>query len=120
MDVLLAFSNTTAMANPMGGSVVAGQATINSSGSTLTVNQSTQRAVINWQDFSINSGELTQFNLPNSASAVLNRVTGGNPSSLLGSLQSNGQVFLINPNGIVFGQNATIDVGLFGRLDARR
>src|SRR6202044_2954587 len=78
-------------ANPMGGQVVAGSATISSNGNTLTVNQSTNRAIIDWQSFSIGSGELTKFIQPSSSSADLSRVVGGDMSSLLGSLQSNGQ-----------------------------
>nr|NIL98847.1 filamentous hemagglutinin N-terminal domain-containing protein [Planctomycetales bacterium]NIP71024.1 filamentous hemagglutinin N-terminal domain-containing protein [Planctomycetales bacterium] len=99
------------MANPVGGVVVNGAASIQSSGNTLTVNQATDRAVINWQGFSIDAGEITQFNLPSNSSAVLNRVTSGNPSSLLGTLNSNGNVYLINPNGILVGSNAQVNVG---------
>jgi filamentous hemagglutinin family protein len=72
------------------------------------INQAGGNAVINWNGFSIGVNELTRFqqfaNL-----AVLNRVTGNELSSILGALQSDGRVFLINPNGIVFGANARID-----------
>ena len=68
---------------------------------------------INWQGFSIDSGELTRFIQPSAASAVLNRVTGTDPSAILGRLLSNGRVFLVNPHGIVFGEGAVVDtVGL--------
>ncbi|MEQ8786436.1 MAG: filamentous hemagglutinin N-terminal domain-containing protein, partial [Pirellulaceae bacterium] len=100
-----------AIANPFGGTVVAGSATISGSGNTVTITQGTDRAVINWQGFSIAPNEMTQFLQPGSQSAILNRVTGGNPSALLGSMQSNGQIFLINPNGILIGPNAHINVG---------
>jgi filamentous hemagglutinin family protein len=100
-----------AFANPAGGNVVAGSAAINSVGSTTTITQGSDRAIINWQSFSVGQGELTQFIQPGAQSAILNRVTGGDPSAILGALQSNGQVYLINPNGIVFGPNANIDVG---------
>ena len=89
------------MANPTGGAVVAGSATIGSAGLTLNINQSSHNAIINWQQFSIASGETTKFFVPSSSSATLNRVTGGNPSAIYGSLQSNGIVYLINPSGIV-------------------
>ena len=59
--------------------------------------------------FSIGAGELARFVQPSAASAILNRVTGGDPSSILGQLQSNGRVFLVNPSGIVFGPGAVID-----------
>ncbi len=88
-----------------------GQASINQlSGSHLQITQGSQTAIINWNDFSIGAGELTQFVQPNSSAAVLNRVTGGNISQIYGQLQGNGNVFVINPNGIVVGSTGVIDV----------
>ena len=98
---------------PTGGSVVAGSATISSSGASTVVSQTSANAIINWQGFSIGSGEVTKFIQPSATSAILNRVTGSDPSLLLGSLQSNGQVYLLNPNGVVVGQGASIDAGGF-------
>jgi filamentous hemagglutinin family protein len=98
-----------AIANPLGPQVVNGQAGFINQGNTLSVTN-TPGAIINWQSFSINPGELTRFIQQNPNSAVLNRITGGDPSQILGALQSNGKVFLINPNGILFGQGAQIDV----------
>lgn len=99
-----------AQANPTGGQVAQGSATI-SSGQHTVINQTTNSAVINWQDFSIGEGEHTQFVVPNANSATLNRVTGGNTSAILGKLSSNGKVYLINPNGILFGAKAQVNVG---------
>jgi len=104
---------TGAWANPTGGTVAAGTATISSAGKTLTVNQTSNRAVINWQGFSIGAGETTRLNLPSSLSAILNRVTGTDPSLIAGHLSSNGQVYLINPNGIVVGPHGRIDTAGF-------
>jgi filamentous hemagglutinin family protein len=101
------------MGNPTGGAVVAGSATIGSAGPTLTINQSTQNAIINWQQFSIASGETTKYIVPNSSSATLNRVTGGNPSAIYGTLQSNGILYLVNPSGIVVGPGGRIDTASF-------
>ncbi len=101
-------------ANPEGGQVVAGQATIQQQPGALTVNQASERAVINWQGFSINSGELTRFVQPSTGSAVLNRVTGALSSQLNGTLEANGLVFLINPNGVVIGPSGRIDTAAFG------
>jgi filamentous hemagglutinin family protein len=98
-----------AQANPVGGNVVNGSASFNTSGNTLTVTN-TPGAIIHWQDFSIQSNEITRFNQQSASSAVLNRVVGGNTSQILGSLQSNGRVFLVNPNGVVFGAGSTVDV----------
>ena len=101
---------TLALANPTGGTVSAGSATINTSGSKVTVTQGSQNAAINWQNFSIGSGESVVFVQPNASSVALNRVTGSDPSSILGSLSANGQVFLVNPNGILFGKGASVNV----------
>ena len=100
-------------ANPTGGEVAAGSATIASAGTTETITQSTQQAIINWQQFSIASNEATKFFVPNSSSATLNRVLGGNPSAIYGSLSSNGQLIVINPNGIVVGPSGRIDTAGF-------
>jgi filamentous hemagglutinin family protein len=107
--VLLAFAVQTAQANPIGGSVVNGQANFSTTGNTLTVTN-TPGTIINWQGFSINTNETTRFAQQSASSAVLNRVVGSDPSSILGTLQSNGRVFLINPNGILFGAGAVVDV----------
>jgi filamentous hemagglutinin family protein len=96
---------------PTGGSVAAGAATITQSGSRMDVTQSSQRGIINWQSFNIGSQAWVNFNQPNSSAVTLNRVTGGNVSEILGKLTANGQVFLVNPSGIVFGRDAQINVG---------
>ena len=99
-----------AQANPVGAQVVSGTASINQSGNLLTVTNS-PNAIINWQGFSIGTGQTTNFVQQSASSSVLNRVIGPDPSSLLGTLTSNGRVFLINPAGILVGQGARIDVG---------
>src|SRR5574340_173279 len=107
--VLLAFSVNSVQANPIDPTVVSGQASFATTGSTLTVTN-TPGAIIHWQGFSIGATEITRFAQQSASSAVLNRVVSNNPSSILGTLQSNGRVFLINPNGIVFGAGSTVDV----------
>ncbi len=99
----------TAAANPLGPQVISGQASFSTQGKTLSVTNS-DRAIINWQDFSIAGGELTRFIQPTATSAVLNRVIGNNPSAIYGALQSNGRVYLVNQKGIFIGPTATIDV----------
>lgn len=99
-----------AQALPVDGQVAAGGASIAQGGGGLTVSQSTQNAAINWQSFSIGQGEAVTFVQPNSQSVALNRVVGADPSSILGSLSANGKVFLVNPNGILFGQGAQVNV----------
>ncbi len=98
--------------NPIGGVVINGDAHIqNSVPGLTTILQSSDRAVIDWKSFSISAGERTNFIVPNTTSATLNRVLGCDPSILNGTLTSNGHLFLINSNGIIFGQGSTVDVG---------
>ena len=101
-------------ANPQGGNVVVGSATIRSTApNTLAIEQSSDRVIINWQDFSIGANEVTRFVQPSSAAEALNRVVTGNPSLLYGTLQANGRVFLINQNGILVGKGGQIDTAGF-------
>ena len=99
-------------ANPVGPQVVNGQASVVANGTTLSITN-TPGAVINWQGFSINANETTRFIQQSAASSVLNRVVTPDPSVILGALQSNGRVFLINPAGVLVGAGARIDVGGF-------
>ncbi|WP_425253797.1 YDG domain-containing protein [Janthinobacterium sp. NFX145] len=109
LALLLAGCFGAAQANPALPQVVNGQATFNQQGNIFSITN-TPNTIINWQSFSIHAGEITRFIQQNGNSAVLNRITGQDPSKILGSLESNGKVFLINPNGIVFGQGAKVDV----------
>jgi filamentous hemagglutinin family protein len=93
---------------PQGATVVNGQASFSQQGNRLTVTN-TPGSIINWQQFNVGVGNVTWFNQQNAQSAVLNRVTGVDPSQILGTLGSNGRVFLVNPNGVVFGQGAMVD-----------
>ena len=100
-----------AAANPKGGQVVAGSATISSPSTTqLNVNQSTDRAAINWMSFNIAPNEQTSFHQPSSTSMTLNRVQAGDPSIIAGRLSANGQIVLVNPSGIVFSKGSQVDV----------
>lgn len=100
--------------NPTGGNVVAGSASIATAGTTLNVNAASQRTVIDWQSFSIGQGHTANFHLPNANAAVLNRVvTPNNPSTIYGSLNSNGHVFLVNPSGVLVGPSGAIQTNGF-------
>ena len=96
---------------PTGGTVVSGQVTVNKTSNTLTIDQSSQNAIVDWQSFSIGSGNAVKVVQPNSSSALLDRVTGNTPSVIAGQLDANGEVFLINPNGIAITNAGVIDVG---------
>ena len=110
VGLIMAASSGSALANPQGGSVAAGSASITSAPGQVTVNQSSNKVVINWQGFSIGPGEITRFNQPSSGAIALNRVTGGDPSLILGQLSANGRILLINPNGVLFGAGSRVDV----------
>ncbi|MCT7517396.1 beta strand repeat-containing protein [Aliarcobacter cryaerophilus] len=94
---------------PSGGVVTSGNATINQVGNTTNINQSSQKASINWQDFSIKSHESVNFNQPNANSITLNRVIGNEKSIIDGALNANGQVWILNSNGTLFGKNAKVN-----------
>ncbi|NLT70375.1 MAG: filamentous hemagglutinin N-terminal domain-containing protein, partial [Verrucomicrobiaceae bacterium] len=99
------------MSNPSGHQVVAGNVNFQGLGSAhLNINNLSQKAIINWQSFSIQKGEITQIHQGANA-ATLNRVVSGNPTAIYGQLKAdNGSVLVINPNGIVVGAGGTIDV----------
>lgn len=99
-------------ANPQQFSVAAGEAQAAQSGSLLEVTAS-DRAILNWESFSIDAGEITRFIQPGADSAVLNRVMGSDLTQIMGLLQANGQVYLVNPNGVVVGKEGRIDTAAF-------
>ncbi len=107
--VAACFGATATVAAPTLPKVVAGKATFAQDGNVFSITN-TPGTIINWQSFSVNAGEVTRFIQQNADSAVLNRITGQDPSRILGALQSNGKVFLINPNGVVFGSGSRVDV----------
>src|SRR5690606_10677550 len=96
---------------PTGGQVVAGSAAINQPDANhLVVQQGSNKVIVNWQQFSIGEQGYVQFIQPGKSAVALNRVVGADPSAILGKLAANGQVFLVNPNGVVFGAGAKVDV----------
>ncbi len=101
------------IANPNGETVRLGSAEFIRQGDNLLIRQDSQNLIVDWKGFSIAKGELTKFLQPGSDSAALNRVFSGNPSEIYGSLQSNGKVYLINPNGVFIGPSGRIDAGSF-------
>jgi len=99
-----------AAALPQGGQLTQGAASVATSATTLTVTQGTQTLGMNWQSFNIGAGNTVQFIQPDSQSVAVNRVIGNDRSEIFGSLKANGQVFLLNPNGVLFGKDAQVDV----------
>jgi filamentous hemagglutinin family protein len=91
--------------------VNAGTGTVATMGNTTTITQASQRLAIDWTSLSTRANEALVFNQPNAAAIALNRITGSSPSELLGSLTANGQVFILNPNGVLFGAGSQVNVG---------
>ncbi|MBT9490010.1 MAG: filamentous hemagglutinin N-terminal domain-containing protein, partial [Rubrivivax sp.] len=96
---------------PQDGKPTFGQTTVQTTGTQMTITQGTARAGIDWASFSIGSGEGLTIQQPSSSAVLFNRVTGSDPSQILGNLQANGRVFLSNPRGVIFGQGSVLDVG---------
>ncbi|MHB1183770.1 MAG: YDG domain-containing protein [Desulfobulbia bacterium] len=109
LTLALAFP-ACALALPDGGQISAGSGNIGQNGTTLTVTQTSPKLAINWQGFNISQGETVNFNQPGAGAVALNRVLGQAPSQILGNLRANGQVFVLNPNGVLFGSTAQVNV----------
>lgn len=98
-------------ATPTGGEVVGGTGTISQTELTTTINQSTQNLAIDWQSFDVNTNERVEFIQPDTSSIALNRIISNNGSTIQGQIDANGQVILVNPNGVFFSSTATVNVG---------
>jgi len=110
--IFACIASAPAWSNPTAPQMVNGSASFNQAGNLLTIRNS-NGAIINWNTFSIGANETTRFLQASANSAVLNRVVTSDPSILLGTLSSNGKVWLVNPAGIMVGQGARIDVNGF-------
>lgn len=100
---------------PTGGQLVKGNAsfsqTSTAQAAAMTVNQTSQRAIVHWDTFNLGEAASIQFVQPNAQASVLNRVSGSNPSQIFGRISANGQVFLTNPQGVYFSPTSSVDVG---------
>ncbi|MDH5710506.1 MAG: filamentous hemagglutinin N-terminal domain-containing protein, partial [Gammaproteobacteria bacterium] len=100
------------MAAPQGGEIVAGQGSITAPSSSMTqIQQLSNNMVVDWSSFDVAVNERVQFTQPSSTSAALNRINGTTPSQIFGSIDANGLIFLMNQNGVIFGESARINVG---------
>ena len=109
LAMIMSLAGAHAQSLPKGGQYIAGSGSIASSGSAMTITQSSARGIINWQGFSIGSANAVRFN--NGSGATLNQVLGGNLSAIEGELTATGSVYLINPNGIVVGPGGKVITG---------
>ncbi|ECC3553958.1 filamentous hemagglutinin N-terminal domain-containing protein, partial [Salmonella enterica subsp. salamae] len=112
---MIMMAHPAAAANlPTGGQIVAGSGSIQTpSGNLMNIQQNSQNMVTNWNSFDIGKGNTVQFYQPNSSAVALNRVVGGGESQIMGNLRANGQVFLVNPNGVLFGKGASVSTSGF-------
>ncbi|MGV8842164.1 MAG: filamentous hemagglutinin N-terminal domain-containing protein [Pseudomonas sp.] len=111
LAVCMASTATLAQSLPTGGAVVAGSGTIAQAGKVMTVTQTTPKLATDWQSFNIGAGNTVNFVQPSSSAVALNRVLGSDVSVIQGALNANGQVFLVNPNGVLFTSTAQVNVG---------
>ncbi|MEX8520578.1 MAG: GLUG motif-containing protein [Leptothrix sp. (in: b-proteobacteria)] len=111
--VAAALSLTAALAQaaPSGGQITVGAGSISQSGNTTTVQQASQNLSLNWNSFNIAPQETVNFLQPSASALAVNRIFDTNGTQILGHLNANGQIYLINPNGILFGQGAQVNVG---------
>ncbi|ROZ87594.1 filamentous hemagglutinin N-terminal domain-containing protein [Pseudomonas neustonica] len=96
---------------PTGGNIVGGSGSISQDGNSLNVQQNSDKLITNWDSFDIGAGNTVNFHQPGSNSVALNRVIGEDASAIYGNLNANGKVFLVNPNGVLFGEGAAVNVG---------
>jgi len=100
-----------ASGGPTGGQIVAGAGQIQQNGNVTTIRQDSPTLSLNWQSFNIGANQTVNFLQPGSDAIAVNRIFSNTPSEIDGHLNANGQVWLINPNGILFGQGAQVNVG---------
>lgn len=107
----LLLSPTLALADQTGGTVVSGVGSISQSANVTNINQSSQTLGLTWDTFNINANQTVNFIQPNAAALAVNRIFDTNGSKIMGNLNANGQVWLINPNGMFFGAGSQVNVG---------
>lgn len=107
------FCQAPAFALPSGATVVSGDAGFQTStdGRHMVIDQQSHKLITNWNEFSVRADERVSFHQPGQDAVALNRVIGRNGSDIQGRIDANGKVFLVNPNGVVFGKSAQVNVG---------
>lgn len=110
LSLIALFSRVT-LADPTGGVITSGAGNISQTTGLTTINQSSQTLSINWQTFNVGVGQTVNFVQPSSTALAINQILDTNGSRILGNINANGQVWLINPNGVFFGQGSQVNVG---------
>ncbi|ANJ71394.1 filamentous hemagglutinin N-terminal domain-containing protein [Ralstonia insidiosa] len=93
------------------GTIVDGTGSISRNGNTTTVTQTSNKMIVNWDQMNVGANDTLNFNQKSATSAVLNRINSVDPTTILGSLNANGRVFIVNPNGVLIGRGANVSVG---------
>ena len=93
------------------GTIVDGSGNISRNGNTTTVTQTSNKMIVNWDQMNVGANDTLNFNQKSATSAVLNRINSVDPTTILGSLNANGRVFIVNPNGVLIGRGANVSVG---------
>ena len=110
---VLLSSVSSVFSNPTDPQIAHGNVSIYKQGNNALHVAASDKSIVNWQNFSIKANEITKFIQPSASAAVLNRVVGQNISEILGTLEANGHVYLINPSGIIFGKDAIVNTAAF-------
>jgi len=100
-----------ALSNPVGATVTTGSASIAISSNQTQINQKSEDVVIDWSSFNIGAGQTTRYVQPNAQAIAVNRIGGNSASQILGTLDANGRIVLINGNGMLFGKGSQVNVG---------
>jgi filamentous haemagglutinin family N-terminal domain len=106
---MLTYGN--ALAGPTGGEVVGGAGSIEQQGTATTITQTSEKMAIDWQSFDVGKDERVNFVQPGQSAVALNRILSNNGSEILGRIDANGHVILVNPHGVVFGEGAVVNAG---------
>lgn len=111
IGALSLFGSSSALAGPDGGVITSGTGSITQTGDVTNINQTSDTLQANWNSFNVDANETVNFHQPSKTSLAVNNILDTNGSRIMGNINANGQVWLINPNGVFFGQNATVNVG---------
>jgi filamentous hemagglutinin family protein len=100
-----------ALANPLSGVATTGSVSIANTSNKTQIDQKSEDVVIDWSSFNIGAGQTTTFVQPNAEAIAVNRIGGNSASQILGTLDANGRIVLINGNGMLFGKDSQVNVG---------
>ena len=110
---LLLIPHHHATSQPQLDTITSGTATIQQEATTTTITQTSHSTTLNWNSYNINQGHTITYNQPSTSSIAINNIKDTNPSQILGNINANGRIILLNPNGFYIGPNSTISANTF-------